>query len=193
MKLTLHGQVTLHGNILSDVRIARDAGYAALEVHTDKLARYLEAGRTARELKDALDSFGIEAAAIDIIGGIEVTDRTGRDELFERTRRLVDVAETIGAPTIQVKPFSSSTACTCATATVPRSVSRGLMSASSAAFCRGTENSPWPSGPTRSRQPALMGTSPESFSTGSSGSATTLKWQQTCAGGWKGIFSTSNG
>ncbi|MDA3948395.1 MAG: sugar phosphate isomerase/epimerase [Spirochaeta sp.] len=107
MKLTLHGQVTLHGNILSDVRIARDAGYAALEVHTDKLARYLEAGRTARELKDALDSFGIEAAAIDIIGGIEVTDRTGRDELFERTRRLVDVAETIGAPTIQVNPFSA--------------------------------------------------------------------------------------
>lgn len=107
MKLALHGQVTLHGNILSDVRIAHDAGYAALEVHTDKLARYLEAGCTAVELKDALDAFGIEAAAIDIIGGIEVTDRAGRDELFQRTRRLVDVAETIGAPTIQVNPFSA--------------------------------------------------------------------------------------
>jgi len=107
MKLTLHGQVTLYGNILSDVRIARDAGYQALEVHTDKLWRYLEAGGTAAALKAALDAFGIEAAAIDIIGGIEVTDRAGRDELFARTRRLVDVAVEIGAPTIQVNPFSA--------------------------------------------------------------------------------------
>jgi sugar phosphate isomerase/epimerase len=107
MKLTLHGQVTLHANILSDVRIARDAGYQALEVHTDKLHRYLAAGRTAQELRQALDSFGIAAAAIDIIGDIEVTDRAGRDKLFATTEQLCEVAEAIGAPTIQVNPFSA--------------------------------------------------------------------------------------
>ncbi len=107
MILTLHGQVTLHGNILSDVRIARDAGYGALEVHTDKLMRYLDAGGTAAELKSALDAFGIEAAAIDIIGGIEVTGRSERAELFTRTERLCEVARVIGAPTIQVNPFSA--------------------------------------------------------------------------------------
>lgn len=107
MILTLHGQVTLHGNILSDVRIARDAGYGALEVHTDKLLRYLDSGGTAAELKAVLDSFGIKAAAIDIIGGIEVTGRSERLELLSRTERLCEVAEVIGAPTIQVNPFSA--------------------------------------------------------------------------------------
>jgi sugar phosphate isomerase/epimerase len=107
MILTLHGQVTLHGNILSDVRIARDAGYAALEVHTDKLIRFLDAGGTAAELKAALETYDIKAAAIDIIGGIEVTGRAERRELFDRTERLCEVAEVIGAPTIQVNPFSA--------------------------------------------------------------------------------------
>ena len=107
MKVTLHGQVTLHGNILSDVRIARDAGYHALEVHTDKLLRYLDAGGTAADLKKTLDNFGIEAAAIDIIGGVEVTGADERAELMERTERICEVAAEIGAPTVQVNPFSA--------------------------------------------------------------------------------------
>jgi len=102
---TLHGQVTLYANILSDVRIAKDAGYAALELHTDKLTRYLDAGRTAQELRDVLDAQGIQAAAIDIIGGIERTGAEARRALFAETERLCAVAETIGAPTIQVNAF----------------------------------------------------------------------------------------
>jgi sugar phosphate isomerase/epimerase len=106
MVLTLHGQVTLHGNVLSDVRTARDAGYAALEVHTDKLWRYLDAGGTAEELRDALAARGVLAAAIDIIGDVEATGAESRKQLFSRTDRLCSVASTIGAPTIQVNAFS---------------------------------------------------------------------------------------
>ena len=107
MILTLHGQVTLHANVLSDVRIAKEAGYQALEVHTDKLIRFLDAGRTATELRDALDEFGIRASAIDIIGDIEATDGESRTSLFAATERLCAVAVTIGAPTIQVNAFSA--------------------------------------------------------------------------------------
>ncbi|MDF1567058.1 MAG: sugar phosphate isomerase/epimerase family protein [Spirochaetaceae bacterium] len=103
---TLHGQVTLHANILSDVRIAKEAGYTALEVHTDKLTRYLNAGRTAQELRRALDGSGIQAAAIDIIGGIEVTGKDEKRALFQETETLCDVASVIGAPTVQVNAFS---------------------------------------------------------------------------------------
>jgi len=106
MKLTLHGQVTLHSNVLSDVRVARDAGYTALEVHTDKLIRYLDAGHDAAELRAALDAQGIEAAAIDIIGDLEATTSAGRRGLFSLTERLCEVAVTIGAPTIQLNAFS---------------------------------------------------------------------------------------
>ncbi len=106
MKLTLHGQVTLHSNILSDVRIAREAGYEALEVHTDKLLRFLDAGRPPEELRDALAKYRIKAAAIDIIGGIEATGSRERKALLAQTEQLCGVAVTIGAPTIQVNPFS---------------------------------------------------------------------------------------
>ncbi len=105
MVLTLHGQVTLLSNVLSDVRIARDAGYAALEVHTDKLIRYLDSGHTAEELRDYLTQFGIQAAAIDIIGNLETTTSAGRKELLSMTERLCGVAVTIGAPTIQLNGF----------------------------------------------------------------------------------------
>ncbi|TVQ36515.1 MAG: sugar phosphate isomerase/epimerase [Spirochaetaceae bacterium] len=105
MILTLHGQVTLLSNVLSDVRVARDAGYAALEVHTDKLIRYLDAGHTAEELRDSLRNHGIQAAAIDIIGDMESTTAAGRRELISTTERLCRVAVTIGAPTIQLNGF----------------------------------------------------------------------------------------
>ena len=106
MILTLHGQVTLHANVLSDVRIAKEAGYQALEVHTDKLTRFLDAGRTAVELRDALNEHGILAAAIDIVGDIEATGAESRRTLFANAERLCAVAATIGAPTIQVNAFS---------------------------------------------------------------------------------------
>lgn len=106
MTLTLHGQVTLHSNILSDVRIAKEAGYGALEVHTDKLLRYLTAGGTAEELRNALGKDEIEAAAIDIIGRIEAPTSEERRNLLKSTEILSDVAAVIGVPTIQVNPFS---------------------------------------------------------------------------------------
>ncbi len=107
MKTSLHGQVTLYANILTDVRIAQMCGYSGIELHTDKLLRYLDAGKTAEELKTALDIYRIEPVAIDIIGDLEVQDTEGRRRLFAMTERLCHVAAVIGAPTIQVNPFSA--------------------------------------------------------------------------------------
>ncbi|MBT3368370.1 MAG: sugar phosphate isomerase/epimerase [Nitrospina sp.] len=106
MKVTLHGQVTLFSNILTDIKIARECGYQAIELHTDKLIRCLEAGVTAWQLKDVLDENDIEPAAIDIIGGIETQLSQEKKYLFELTERLCEVASVIGAPTIQVNAFS---------------------------------------------------------------------------------------
>lgn len=106
MLTTLHGQVTLYSNIMTDVRIAKECGYQAIELHTDKLLRYLAAGSTARDLKRVLDTAGIVPAAIDIIGDIETQEREGKTRLFDLTEQLCAVAEIIGAPTIQVNAFS---------------------------------------------------------------------------------------
>jgi sugar phosphate isomerase/epimerase len=106
MKATLHGQVTLHCNILTDIRIAEECGYSAIELHTDKLVRYLDSGMTAARLKAVLEEKGVEAAAIDIIGGIEEQGSAEKKRLFDLTERLCEVASVIGAPTIQVNAFS---------------------------------------------------------------------------------------
>lgn len=104
--LTLHGQVTLHSNVLTDIRIAHETGYAGIEIHTDKLDRYLaEVGDTGL-IRSTLDRFDISPVCIDIIGGIETPSQEGRDRLFERTERLCQVASEISCPTIQVNAFS---------------------------------------------------------------------------------------
>lgn len=104
--LTLHGQVTLHSNVLTDIRIAQETGYAGIEIHTDKLDRYLSAVGDTELLLATLERFDIAPVCIDIIGGIETQSSEGKKELFARTRRLCQVASEISCPTIQVNAFS---------------------------------------------------------------------------------------
>ena len=68
---TLHGQTTLFSNINTDIRIAKETGYQAIELHTDKLLRYLDAGYSAEDLRATLKTHGILPACIDILGGVE--------------------------------------------------------------------------------------------------------------------------
>jgi len=71
MIATLHGQTSLYSNINTDIRIAKETGYQAVELHTDKLLRYLDAGYSAEDLRAALKKHGIVAACIDILGAVE--------------------------------------------------------------------------------------------------------------------------
>ncbi len=107
MKYALHGMCTLYSNILSDIRIANNAGYQGLEIHTEKLWRYINAGFQPSDLKAALDQAGIEPTAIDIIGSVEATTRERRADIFQQAKVLCRWAKEIGAPTIQLNAFSS--------------------------------------------------------------------------------------
>ncbi|GAL02765.1 inosose isomerase [Photobacterium aphoticum] len=105
MRFALHGMCSLYSNILSDIRLAKETGYEGLEVHTDKLWRYLEAGYTAQMLNERLQAAGIVPSAIDIIGGVEATTKDDQKRVFEQTEILCRVAKEIGAPTIQLNAF----------------------------------------------------------------------------------------
>lgn len=105
MKYALHGMCTLHSNILSDIRIAKEAGYQGLELHTEKLWRYIDAGYTPSDLKSALDKSCIEAVAIDIIGAVEAPSREQQAGIFQQTETLCLWAKEIGAKTIQLNAF----------------------------------------------------------------------------------------
>lgn len=105
MRFALHGMCSLHSNILSDVRLAKETGYQGLEIHTEKLWRYINAGLTASQLRLKMEEFGIEPTAIDIIGAIEVTDKERKAKLFSDTEILCRFASEVGAPTIQLNAF----------------------------------------------------------------------------------------
>jgi len=102
---TLHGQTTLYSNINTDIRIAKETGYQAIELHTDKLLRYLDAGYSAENLRASLQAHGILPACIDILGAMERTRPDEHQCLMDEARRLCEVAETIGCPTIQLNAF----------------------------------------------------------------------------------------
>lgn len=105
MRFALHGMCSLYSNILSDIRLAKETGYDGLEIHTDKLWRYLEAGLTSQLLNERLQAAGIQPSAIDIIGGVEATTKEDQKQLFKQTETLCLVAQEIGAPTIQLNAF----------------------------------------------------------------------------------------
>lgn len=107
MRFALHGMCSLHSNVMSDIRLAHDTGYQGLEIHTEKLWRYIKAGLSAEQFKQRLDHFNIEPTAIDIIGAIEVTDKASKAQLFEDTEILCQFAQKIGAPTIQLNAFEA--------------------------------------------------------------------------------------
>lgn len=105
MKYALHGMCSLYSNILSDIRIAKEAGYQGLELHTEKLWRYIDAGFEPSDLKKALDEAAIEATAIDIIGGVEAPSKEQQAHIFQQAETLCFWAKKIGAPTIQLNGF----------------------------------------------------------------------------------------
>ena len=107
MRFALHGMCSLYSNVFSDIRLANETGYLGLEIHTDKLWRYINAGCTAHQLADRLNMFAIEPTAIDIVGSVETTDRLSRRKLFRDTETLCQFAEIIGAPSIQLNAFEA--------------------------------------------------------------------------------------
>ncbi|WP_116472646.1 sugar phosphate isomerase/epimerase family protein [Zobellella maritima] len=109
MRYALHGMCSLHSNIVSDIRLAKETGYDGLEIHTDKLWRYIQAGLTSQALKARLDEAKIAPSAIDIIGSVESTGKEQQSRLFKDAETLCRFAADIGAATIQLNAFEALT------------------------------------------------------------------------------------
>ncbi|MDX1302906.1 sugar phosphate isomerase/epimerase family protein [Photobacterium sp.] len=107
MKFALHGMCSLHGNIISDIRLAKETGYTGLEIHTEKLWRYINAGFSAKDFKDHMDAAGIAPSAIDIIGHCEAPDKEMQKRVFNEVEILSKFAKEIGCPSIQLNAFEA--------------------------------------------------------------------------------------
>ena len=105
MIVTMHGLTTMHCNLKTDIRIAREAGYDGLEIIESKLLRYLDRGFKAEELTPLFETYSIRPVCINALKDIERTGVKEREALLAEAERLCAAAEAIGCPTIQLVPF----------------------------------------------------------------------------------------
>lgn len=103
---TLHGLTTMHCNIQTEIRIAKETGYEALEVLVSKLLRYLDAGYKAEDLMPVFEAHSIRPVCFNALHRIERVEPKERQELLAEAERLCAAAETLSCPTIQVVPLS---------------------------------------------------------------------------------------
>ncbi|WP_022883168.1 sugar phosphate isomerase/epimerase family protein [Gryllotalpicola ginsengisoli] len=98
-KVSMNVTTTFHGNILTDIRIAKEAGFSGIELQTPKLFRYLDAGFSAESLLPHLEGITVTGvgAALDA-----ERDGEGRERFLADVKRLSQVAEVVGAPIVQV-------------------------------------------------------------------------------------------
>lgn len=105
MQFGLHGLLVRYSNVATDIRIAAETGYDAVELHTDKLDRYLAAGFTGGDLRSVLNTQGMKVSCIDIIGDVETQNPEKKRGVFEKTELLSCTAREIGCDTIQLNGF----------------------------------------------------------------------------------------
>jgi sugar phosphate isomerase/epimerase len=105
MIIALHGLTTMHCNLRTDVRIARETGHPGIEILAGKLLRFLDAGGTPAELAALLGDAGIRPTCINALPDVETPDPVLFDRVLAAAERLCAAAETIGCPTLQLLPL----------------------------------------------------------------------------------------
>jgi len=98
MLFGLHTGSIMHTNLATDLRVARQAGYDAVEIYIPKLLRYLDAGYRPEDL--ALGT--LQVAMLNSFLHIERQAPESRRELREQCVRLCAVAKALNCPRLQV-------------------------------------------------------------------------------------------
>jgi Sugar phosphate isomerases/epimerases len=102
MIITMHGFVTMYSNLKTDIRIASETGYEALEILASKLIRYLDLGFEMDELDSLFKKYSIKPVCINCLLNIERVHPKEHEELLSEAERLCKAASIIGCPTIQL-------------------------------------------------------------------------------------------
>ncbi|MGO3886402.1 MAG: sugar phosphate isomerase/epimerase family protein [Mycetocola sp.] len=98
-KLSMNVTTTFHGNVVSDIAMAKAAGFGGIELQSPKLYRYLDAGFSAESLLPLLD--GLEVTGLGAVLNIERRG-DGREQFLAEVERMSQIATVVGAPIVQL-------------------------------------------------------------------------------------------
>jgi len=100
MKIALQSLATMHCNLLTDIRIAKETGHAGVEINGGKLKRYLAQGYTIESLLPLLKD--CPPTGIAYIGDIERQEPSEFAALLKECDELCTLAEKLGCPMVQL-------------------------------------------------------------------------------------------
>lgn len=105
IKKALHGKTIFKSNLATDIRVAHECGFSAIEIVASKLYSFLEQGNSTDDLNQILSHYHIIPVCINDIAHVETDDTKKLDEILEETDFLCKIAQEIHCPTIQLVPL----------------------------------------------------------------------------------------
>lgn len=103
-RFAFNGASTGSADLLTDVRVARQANYDALEIRDAKLRAYLEAQGSLPALRERLVQAGLEAISLNTIEDSTLRTEIGQKIVLEKCRILCDVAAALACPFVIAVP-----------------------------------------------------------------------------------------
>ncbi|MDR5683231.1 MAG: sugar phosphate isomerase/epimerase [Armatimonadota bacterium] len=103
-RLGLNGATTGQTDLLTDVKIAAEAGYDALELRDAKIEVYLRGGHTLSDLRTRLQDAGIEPLSINALDRSTLVAGAAWEAAARRCATLCDWAAALDCPYVVVVP-----------------------------------------------------------------------------------------
>lgn len=100
MQIALHNLATRHCNLVTSIRIARETGYAGIEIGGPKLKSYLGQGLSLDSL--LLQLRDVPPVGLSYVQDIERQEPAGYDALLGECEETCSLAEKLGCPMVQL-------------------------------------------------------------------------------------------
>ena len=100
MLIVHNGSCTMHCNLLTDIRIAKETGYDGIEIIGAKLYRYLDQGFSVESILPHLE--GLPVVCLGFVQDIERQEPTEYDALLAECERMCSVSKKLGSPMVQL-------------------------------------------------------------------------------------------
>lgn len=105
MKVACHGICTNYCNAMTEIRIAKEAGYDGMEFLARKLMRYLENGGTTQALRQRVKDYGLEIGIVNAFMNIELWRKKERAEMLHKAERYTRITAELDCPTLMIHPL----------------------------------------------------------------------------------------
>ncbi|QJW56451.1 Inosose isomerase [Serratia plymuthica] len=102
MKKALHGVSMWYSNALTQIRVAKECGFDALELLPEHLFRYLENGGSFAQLTQTLEANSIEISCINALKRIGRHQPGEREEMLNEAHKIFNAARELQCPVVQI-------------------------------------------------------------------------------------------